>query len=221
MSEITLDQLSHGVSQQFGSVMDELELLRAQLKQARDTFLRSQVTTVYDGLGTIVPDVIYAGGSNSLGPFISATIAAAPTSAAWGTANLARYIPFTVTIPTTIYKLCVMNGATVAGNFDIAIFSTAYVKLVSTGSTAQAGVNTLQTVDVTDTELDTGRYYMGMSSDDATATTYRWFTPTTGMAAIMGLRTEASAFPLPTTATPIQSTSTSIPVFGAMLRSDF
>ena len=46
MTEITLDQLSVGVQQQFGAVMNELELLRAQLKQARDTFLRSQVTDV-------------------------------------------------------------------------------------------------------------------------------------------------------------------------------
>ena len=56
MTEITLDQLSVGVQQQFGAVMNELELLRAQLKQARDTFLRSQVTEVL----TLVPSVSLA-----------------------------------------------------------------------------------------------------------------------------------------------------------------
>lgn len=61
MSEITLDQLSHGVSQQFGSVMDELELLRAQIKQVKDTFLRSQVTEIRE----VVPTVSLADSATS------------------------------------------------------------------------------------------------------------------------------------------------------------
>ena len=57
MSELTLEQLSAGIQAQFGAISDDLALLRAQVKQVRDTFLRSLVTDVETVVNTIDTNV--------------------------------------------------------------------------------------------------------------------------------------------------------------------
>ena len=53
MSELTLDQLAAGIQAQFGAISDDISLLRAQVKQVRDTFLRSTLTDVETAVNTI------------------------------------------------------------------------------------------------------------------------------------------------------------------------
>jgi hypothetical protein len=92
------------------------------------------------------------------------------TSTAWGTANLALYLPVILGTPATVYKMGVTNGTVINGNFDLGIYDERGVKLVSTGSTAQSGASALQTVDVTDTILLPGTYYLALASNSTTAT---------------------------------------------------
>lgn len=121
---------------------------------------------------------------------------------AWGTANLAVFIPMVVGARTTIYQLAWINGATVAGNIDVGIHDRNANRIVSAGSTAQAGVSVAQVADITDTVLEPGLYYLAMAADDATATVCR---PSAAsqfpLHRASGCGHMASAFPLPATAT--------------------
>lgn len=188
-----------------------------------DPVTRTKVITVESGLGTLVPNVITPWHSNSLGPLLAAYAQAAPTAGAWSVANEAYYYPFYVTIPSTVYKLFWHNGSTLSGNVDCGIYNDAGTRLVSAGSTAQAGVGATQVVDVTDTELDSGRYYCALVLDNATGTVFRTQALTGIYNNMTGIQFQGTAFPLPATATfatPATSRSV-VPLCGAAIRSDF
>lgn len=131
--------------------------------------------------------------------------------------NLAFYTPFVVSIPTMIRKMWVYNGATVNGNLDLGIYDAKGTRLVSSGSTAQSGTNDLQAVDVTDTLLSPGLFYLALASDSATSTFFaQTFTATWALS--FGLLQQASAFALPATATFAAFTQTTYPIYGATQR---
>lgn len=88
-------------------------------------------------------------------------------------ANRAYVQPFLLQRPVVVTKLGWINGATVAGNVDVAIYDNNLDLILSCGSTAQSGTNAKQTVDVTDTTLRPGIYYMAMAVSDGTATVSR------------------------------------------------
>lgn len=97
-----------------------------------------------------------------------------PTSAAvYPTADLAIYIPVRVKHSVVVRKMAVSNGSAVAGNVDLGIFDAAGTKRVSTGLTAQSGTTTEQVIDVTDTTLGPGLYYLAVTATSASATMYR------------------------------------------------
>jgi hypothetical protein len=122
--------------------------------------------------------------------------AAAPASGAIGVAATVVF-PVFVEERITLVKAFVMNGATISGNFDIGIYDDGFNLIVSTGSTAQAGANTVQEVDIADFTLDAGAYHLGFALDSATATYFLLSTPfaLTGGANFQ----TASPFPLPAT----------------------
>lgn len=143
-------------------------------------------------------------------------------SATWATANLAVYWPFTVQQTQTVYKFFWINGSAAGNNADAGIFDSAGVKLISTGSTAMSGNNTLQVTDVADTVLVPGRYWFGFSHSSTTANRVTVLTGQSGgtWALLVGTRTETSALPLPSTATltTIQ-TGTQVAAAGAQTKS--
>lgn len=121
-------------------------------------------------------------------------------SGAWPAANLAIYIPFVLSRPTVVRRIGWFNGATASGNVDAGIYDYAKARVVSTGSTAQAGVSAVQSVDIADTALAPGQYWMGLALSSATGTVFR--TAGTNMLWwAFGLQQQASALPLPATAT--------------------
>jgi hypothetical protein len=127
-----------------------------------------------------------------------------PNSQNFVTANLAVFIPFGVPEPVTITKLGWGNGSTSgAGNLDAGIYDTAGTLLVSTGSTAQnATIVSPQVVDVTDTTLARGVYYLALASDTSGATQkVMAVIPAAGIPQAYGLLQMAAAFALPATAT--------------------
>lgn len=121
------------------------------------------------------------------------------SSITWTTANLAVFCPFVVPYAVTAYQMAVENGATLNGNIDVGIYDVLANRLVSSGSVAQAGASAIQTVDITNTLLEPGSYFMALVSDSTTAT---FFGSAAGDMTIQFLRSvgcqeQGTAFPLP------------------------
>lgn len=141
----------------------------------------------------------------------AATIA--PVSVAWPTANQAIYLPFAIPSTATFKRGYVYNGATAAGSWDVGIYNEAGTRLASSGAVVMAGINVIQVLSLTaNVTLTPGRYYMGLSNTLATATVFGNAVNVTYRRS--GLYTQATANPLPSTATFATWTSQILPYFG-------
>lgn len=136
----------------------------------------------------------------------------APTSAQCAAVNTALFVPFVVHRSFVAVKMAVANGAAVAGNIDLGIYDDQQNRIVSVGSTAQAGVSAVQSVDITDTTLLPGVYFMALNSDNATGQFYRWATGSPGNIGAFGVYSQAvGALTLPDPAVFAKPTTQSIP----------
>jgi len=129
------------------------------------------------------------------------------------------YVPFWISESVTFTKMFWVNGAAVAGNLDVGIYGTDGTLLVSKGSTGQVGVSQLQAVDITDTTLYRGTYYMAIVSDTSGVTQkILAVLPSAGIPQSLGLLQQASVtLPLSTGASPAtfaKYASAFIPMFG-------
>lgn len=147
-----------------------------------------------------VDAVISPASHNSIGIAITnLSSLGAPASAAWPTAAKAFYIPFALDRAVTLFRVGWHNGsAAQSGTREVGVYSAAGVKIIS-GSATPATINVVQFVDVTDTILGPGVYYMAMM-DAGVITTVAW-APVVPQVALMGVYTQTSASPLPSTAT--------------------
>lgn len=129
-------------------------------------------------------------------------------------ANRGLFVPFTLTRPVRVRKMWCINGTAVSGNLDIGIYDYALNKVVTSGSTAQAGVSSLQLVTIAATDLYPGLYFWAFAFDNAVATNLH---PTldVSVARILGVGQQVSAFPLPSTIVPV-ATSGTVPNLGMM-----
>jgi hypothetical protein len=155
---------------------------------------------VSDFPSIILPPVISSFGRYSPQGAFAATRGLGAASGTFSVANKAYYHPVLLPVGCVATKLWWVNGATVTGNVDVGIYDREGNRLVSSGSTAQSGANTLQTVDVTDTPLSAGWHYLAIACDTATATA------ATSTALLqhdhqLGMFQQTSAFALPSTAT--------------------
>ena len=150
-------------------------------------------------------------------------VSSVTSSAAW-TANLCMYIPLLTTSPILVSRFYWVNGATVNGNTDVGIYSfDGATKIISTGATANAGTNAVQTVDVTDTTLAANAsYWLALGSDSGTQT-YFLDTPTTLMLEFIGARQQASGYSsgLPSTISLDVPSVAVLPMFGLLGASVF
>lgn len=146
------------------------------------------------------------------------TIAGGNASAVWPEANLAIYMPFRTAQPCVISQLFVLNGAAVSGNIDVGVYNEDFTRLVSSGSTAQAGTSVLQVFNITDIYIDAGVYYMGVAKDDIIGTTNR-FGFNLGVMRALGLAQQSTAFALPAVATPVSLSMAYMPYCGFATRS--
>lgn len=117
-------------------------------------------------------------------------------------ANGAVFIPFRISKPIIVQNLFVQNGTAVSGNIDLGIYTPGGTRLVSTGSTLQAGANVIQTIAVTPTQLGPGLFYLALAMTSAAIARIlvRLYAPTR-ISSVLGLATMAGAFPLPAVAT--------------------
>ena len=142
-------------------------------------------------------------------------------STAYPTANQAIYVPFYLTERLTVTQLWWVNGASVSGNVDVGIYSEDGRRLISTGSTAQSGTNATQVVNITDTPLGPGLFYLALAMDNNTGTLVRGTAGSVDRLKATGCAQEASAFALPATATFATIASDYVPLFGLTTRSVF
>lgn len=139
-------------------------------------------------------------------------------STAWGTANMAIYVPFTLTAPFTVAKLLAYNGTITGGNTDIGIYSETGTEILGIAAAAQAGTSVWQEFDVTDTTLAPGLYYIGLLNTTTTGTYFAWNTieyPRSG--GVFSQAVGAATLPSPT-ATFAKLTSFGVPLVGMSSR---
>ncbi len=139
-------------------------------------------------------------------------------SVAYIASNTALFIPFVLTKQITVVILFSVNGAAVSGNIDMGIYDAIGTRIVSKGSTAQSGTNTLQTFDITDTTIGPGKFYLAVAIDNTTATLFANAAANISSAASTGMCEMANAFALPATATFATVTTTYLPVIGLSTR---
>lgn len=145
----------------------------------------------------------------------------APASTAWPAANLAIFVPVRLPVSAIVYRLVVGAGSTAAGNFDVGIYDSAGNRLVSSGATAK-GASVEQIIDVSDTMLGPGIYYLAMSADGTN--NYSMITPS-GTSPIplqktrlSGVMNVGSAYTLPASVTYAAATNVAFPVIAAYLK---
>lgn len=140
-------------------------------------------------------------------------------STAWTLANRAIFVPFTLNAPFLVQKLWWANGASVAGNMDCGIYSNDGTKLVSTGSTAQSGTSVVQSVSLgTPLLLMPGvPMYFALAASSTSATVVQ-NASTTPFFKLMAVAQQASALPLPASATFATVAANSIPLCGITSR---
>jgi hypothetical protein len=125
-------------------------------------------------------------------------------TAAWPAAALAIFVPFWIGRAVTIRQLGWINGTPVASSVDCGIYKPDGTRIISTGNTVASGANAIQRVDVTDTVLPAGNYYIAGAGLLTTVQMFRW-APLAPICSALGVMQMASASPLPSTATMVHS----------------
>lgn len=121
-------------------------------------------------------------------------------SAAWLSANDPLALPFRLSQPATVTQLGWVNGSAAGDNADIGIYTPAWARLVSAGSTACSGNSAWQWVDVADTTLPAGKYYLVYVRSSVTANRVIAFNngSLAGMMVLAGAQESSTdALPLP------------------------
>jgi len=117
-----------------------------------------------------------------------------------GTANRAYFVPVRIVLPIIVTQMGWHNGSGITGTVDVGIYLPDGTRLVSKGSTTQAGASVMQWVDITDTELGPGLFYFAISQS-ALGTTLHRLNLGAPFGKILGMMQQATAHPLPATAT--------------------
>lgn len=137
-------------------------------------------------------------------------------STAYPSANLAYYVPFVLRRKITVSSMSCINGATAAGNVDMGIYSFDGARITHTGNTAQAGTTVIQQISLSGgaVTIGPGIYYMALVESSTSATFAMW----TGLSATTlkacGMYQQATASPLPASATFATQAQTVLPMFG-------
>lgn len=133
-----------------------------------------------------------------------------PGSGAFPAANDAIYIPVPIKFQVRVRSIYWINGNTATGNVDAGIYTKAGGRIYSTGSTAQTGTSTPQWVNMTDFVLGPGMYYLAIALSSSSGTLQRQNAGINNMISL-GCAKQASAFPLPATATFATITASYLP----------
>lgn len=133
------------------------------------------------------------------------------------TANAAIYMEVFTPVPLTIFGFGWENGSAVSGNIDVGLYDLRGARLGHTGSTAQAGTSTGQTAAVSggSFSIAAGCYCLAFAIDNATGAVYAQTSVPAIALQLLGVFGQATAFPLPATATFAAPAQTKVPLVGA------
>jgi hypothetical protein len=133
-------------------------------------------------------------------------------------ANRAVYYPVILPDPCVVRRVWWANGSNTAGGATIeaGVYSDSGYSpgsLLVSGSATQGTANQVQFVNCTDTTIGPGLYWIALRSSSTSSTTLQRRSMSTDFDA--GYRfQQASASPLPATATPVESDNSSVWLFG-------
>lgn len=109
---------------------------------------------------------------SSLASFMAYARASAWTAAAtaWPASGLGYYCPVSLEVPATIYKMSVINGATINGTMGVGIYDESFNRLTSVAAASHSGASVIQTFDIADITVMPGIYYLMLCMASTTAT---------------------------------------------------
>lgn len=164
----------------------------------------------------------------ALGLYGRTTLSSGIASALWPIANLALLFPFQIGQPYTVATLGLATGSPVASsNVDVGIYSapddgsSSLTRIISTGSQPEGTANTWQSIAVTPTVLQPGRYYMALALDNNIAAVSQKTAAAIMTLASSGMAQALSAFPLPNPLTISVMAQAMFPMFGASQKAAF
>lgn len=160
--------------------------------------------------------VISSATSDSIGVQL-ANVGLVSSVGVWPAANLALFVPFRIASTLTVAKMFWNNNTAGTTSYDVGIYSASGSLLVSIGSTLSAGTTNPQVVDITDTTLTPGLYYMAMAANNVTDSSYSYGLAIGGTAAF-GVLEAVTSFPLPSTVTFAKTARARMPLIGMTMR---
>lgn len=151
----------------------------------------------------------------AIGDILMAENPAGIAGGAWPAANRAIFVPFALSSPYLVRKVWWANGATVAGNVDVGVLTPGGALLLNAGTTAMAGVTTIQSVTLgTPVLLSPGQYYMAMEAS-STSTSFGRNALTADFCSMAGMAQQAvGSMPLPAAAVLATIAAAYVPLFG-------
>jgi hypothetical protein len=155
----------------------------------------------------------------SCGAYLRLTRAAI-ASGAWPSANKPIAIPFVLSQAAILQQVRFRTGSAAGGNGDVGIYDTSFNRIVSSGSTAFSASSSYQLMDIADTALAPGRYYLAFALDNITANRVGFIaaTSSTLVTRVMGcLDSTTNAFPLPNPLTNMVAAATFVRIPGFSL----
>lgn len=140
------------------------------------------------------------------------------TGTAWGTQYRAIYVPLCVPRRCVVRTLGASMSTTSTGNIDIGLYDAGGTRLVSSGSVAKSASSGVQVVDITDTTIGPGLYFLALNND-TTTDTFVALTDAAPTPASRGILTETlGSVVLPATATwVVDSALGFVPIITALL----
>lgn len=150
----------------------------------------------------------------SVGNVLRAGIVTGWGNGTWPTANKALYIPFVLPVAGVVQQIAVVVANQI-GNLDAGIYDAGGGLIVSAGSTA-VGAAGPQFVDIADTALGPGAYYMALAMSSATASIQR-AAPSLSLVRAAGVLMQTSALALPSTATFAQAADAYLPLVSLVM----
>lgn len=144
---------------------------------------------------------------------------AAHANGAWFSANDPLALPFCLPHGGVIKQLGWLNGSTAAGGVDLGVYDLSWNRRISTGAQTATGNVEWQWIDVADTALAPGRYYLAHVRDNATVNRVRNYggSAANPLMALIGMQDSATdAYPLPDPLTNMATaaTATLVPIVG-------
>ncbi len=132
----------------------------------------------------------------------------------WNAVNRAFYVPIDLEEPMVATRLACQVGTTAAGNLDMGLYTEVGNRIISTGSVA-IGLAGLQSIDIADTLLPPGTYWLAMACSTITTATFRRSTTAGPVLRACGAQMQDAAIPLPAIATFATMTASFLPLITA------